>query len=146
MKLLVLNGPNLNLLGAREPDIYGNQTFHSYLKTLQRTFPKLEIDAFQSNQEGVLIDVLQKAAQKYEGVVLNAAGYTHTSVAIADAVAAVPIPVIEVHISNIYKRERFRHHSYIARYCKGTISGFGLNGYKLAILAMVDLLKSDKNS
>lgn len=135
MKLLIINGPNLNLLGKREPSIYGNQTFIEYYEQLKLEFSAIELDYFQSNHEGELIDRIHQADGKYEGIVLNAAAYTHTSVAIADAIAAVGVPVVEVHISNIFKREEFRHHSRIAPYCKGSISGFGLDSYRLGILS-----------
>lgn len=133
MKILIINGPNLNLLGTREPDIYGAVTFEDYFTQLQFRFKALELSYFQSNHEGELIDKLQEAQENFQGVVLNAAAYTHTSIAIADAVKAIKIPVVEVHISNIYTREDFRKHSYIAPYTKGVIVGFGLEGYALAI-------------
>ncbi|MBB4118945.1 3-dehydroquinate dehydratase-2 [Mesonia hippocampi] len=133
MKILIINGPNLNLLGAREPDIYGAVTFEDYFTQLQFRFKTLELSYFQSNHEGELIDKLQEAQENFQGVVLNAAAYTHTSIAIADTVKAIKIPVVEVHISNIHTREDFRKHSYIAPYTKGVIVGFGLEGYALAI-------------
>ncbi|MGO3706833.1 MAG: type II 3-dehydroquinate dehydratase [Mesonia hippocampi] len=133
MKILIINGPNLNLLGAREPDIYGAVTFEDYFTQLQFRFKALELSYFQSNHEGELIDKLQEVQENFQGVVLNAAAYTHTSIAIADTVKAIKIPVVEVHISNIYTREDFRKHSYIAPYTKGVIVGFGLEGYALAI-------------
>ena len=135
MNILIINGPNLNLLGKREPEIYGNKTFTGYLEELRKLFPDDHIDYFQSNYEGDIIERLHKADEIYDGVVLNAAAYTHTSVAIADAIAGISIPVVEVHISNIFKRESFRHKSYIAPYCKGSISGFGLDVYRLALLS-----------
>jgi len=133
MKILILNGPNLNLLGKREENIYGSQSFDSYLKLLQNLFEGNTIDYFQSNWEGELIDKLHAAPGVYQGVILNAGGYTHTSVAIADAIAAIKVPVVEVHISNILKREDFRHKSLIGPNCIGTIMGFGLDSYRLAI-------------
>lgn len=133
MKILIINGPNLNLLGTREPDIYGAVTFEDYLTQLQFRFKALELSYFQSNHEGELIDKLQEAQENFQGVILNAAAYTHTSIAIADTVKAIKIPVVEVHISNIHTREDFRKHSYIAPYTKGVIVGFGLEGYALAI-------------
>ena len=133
MKILILNGPNLNLLGKREENIYGNQSFESYLKLLQTLFEGNTIDYFQSNWEGELIDKLHAAPGVYQGVILNAGGYTHTSVSIADAIAAIKVPVVEVHISNILKREDFRHKSLIGPNCIGTIMGFGLDSYRLAI-------------
>ena len=133
MKILIINGPNLNLLGTREPDIYGAVTFEDYFTQLQFRFKALELSYFQSNHEGELMDKLQEAQENFQGVILNAAAYTHTSIAIADTVKAIKIPVVEVHISNIHTREDFRKHSYIAPYTKGVIVGFGLEGYALAI-------------
>ena len=137
MNIIIINGPNLNLLGKREPTIYGNSSFESYLDNLKIKFPDVAIDYFQSNHEGEIIDKIHTADGKYDGIVLNAAAYTHTSVAIADAISAVEIPVVEVHISNIYKREAFRHKSFISPYCKGSISGFGLDVYRLGILSFL---------
>ncbi len=137
MKILIINGPNLNLLGEREPSIYGNKTFKEYLIILQKKYKNIEIDYFQSNHEGEIIDKLHEARSKYTGIVLNAAAYTHTSLAIADAIATINIPVAEVHISNVHKREKFRHKSYIAPYCVGSISGFGLESYRLAIESFI---------
>lgn len=133
MKLIVINGPNLNLLGTRETDIYGKQSFESYFESLKKKFPEHQLTYFQSNVEGELINKIQEAGKTLEGIVLNAGGYTHSSVAIADAVAAIQIPTLEVHISNIFAREDFRHVSYLGRYCKGSISGFGLKGYEMAL-------------
>ena len=133
MKLIILNGPNLNLLGVREPSVYGNKSFADYLEDLKKKFPKATLDYFQSNVEGELINKLHEVGFSYYGIILNAGGYTHTSVAIADAISAIKTPVIEVHISNIYAREEFRHHSLIAGKCKGSISGFGLDSYRLAV-------------
>ncbi len=133
MKVLIINGPNLNLLGERETDIYGNMTFDDYLDELQSKFPRHEIGCFQSNIEGELIDKLQEANLEYNVILLNAGAYTHTSVAIADAIKAIDTPVIEVHISNILAREEYRHVSYIAPECVGTITGFGLDSYRLAL-------------
>ncbi len=135
MKILIVNGPNLNLLGKREPGIYGTDSFESYLQRLKADFPAVEIDYFQSNSEGALIDAIQQADGVYDGVVLNAGGYTHTSVALADAIGAVQVPVVEVHISCILARESFRHVSMIAPKCKGSIMGFGLESYRLGILS-----------
>ena len=132
-KIRIINGPNLNLLGTREPDIYGDQTFEKQFETFVKEFPGLEIDYFQSNVEGELINSLHEAAQEKDGVILNAGAYTHTSVALGDAIKAIDIPVIEVHISNIFSREDFRHISYIAPYCKGSIIGFGMDSYRLAL-------------
>lgn len=133
MKIAVINGPNLNLLGKREPEVYGSQDFEAFLKDLRKEFGTLEIDYFQSNVEGELITAIQDFGYSHQGIVLNAGAYTHTSVGIADAVAAVPSPVIEVHISNTYARETFRHQSYIAPNVKGIVIGFGLSSYRLAL-------------
>ncbi len=137
MKLLIINGPNLNLLGKREPTIYGNNSFGSYFAQLKDEFPEIELDYYQSNYEGAIIEKLHDADGKYFGIVLNAAAYTHTSIAIADAISAISIPVVEVHISNIFKREEFRHVSRIAPYCVGSISGFGVDSYRLGILSFL---------
>jgi len=133
MKLLILNGPNLNLLGKREPSIYGSETFEAYLKVLQAKYTDVELHYFQSNIEGELIDKLHEVGFSYSGVILNAAAYTHTSVGIGDAVKGIETPVIEVHISNVHAREAFRHQSFIAPNAKGIIAGFGLKSYDLAI-------------
>jgi 3-dehydroquinate dehydratase-2 len=137
MKLHIINGPNLNLLGTREPEIYGSRGFDAYLEELRAAFPAHEISYFQSNVEGELINNLQENGFECDGIVLNAGAYTHTSVAIADAVAAIRTPVIEVHISNVFARESFRHLSYIAPNCEGVIGGFGLNSYRLAIVHFI---------
>ena len=133
MKLLIINGPNLNLLGTREPEIYGNQTFKEYFNDLQKRFDSVELSYYQSNIEGELIDMLHDARKEFDGVILNAAAYTHTSVAIADAIKAIETPVIEVHISNTHARESFRHKSFLSPVVKGVILGFGLKSYDLAI-------------
>lgn len=133
MKLIIINGPNLNLLGEREPGIYGNQSFDSFFESLKNKYPAVGLFYYQSNVEGELINKIQECRTGYDGIIFNAGGYTHTSVAIADCVAAVKVPVIEVHISNIYAREEYRHKSLIAPKCKGSISGFGLNSYDLAV-------------
>ncbi|MFC6859747.1 type II 3-dehydroquinate dehydratase [Zunongwangia sp. SCSIO 43204] len=133
MKLLIINGPNLNLLGTREPEIYGNQTFKEYFNDLQKKFDSVELSYYQSNIEGELIDMLHDARKEFDGVILNAAAYTHTSVAIADAIKAIETPVIEVHISNTHARESFRHKSFLSPVVKGVILGFGLKSYDLAI-------------
>jgi len=133
MKILIINGPNLNLLGTREVDIYGSKSFEGFLPMLRDLYSDMEIDYFQSNWEGEIIDKLQESGGKYTGVVLNAAAYTHTSVAIADAVKASSVPVVEVHISNILDREEFRHKSLISPNCIGSIMGFGLDSYRLGI-------------
>jgi len=134
-KILIINGPNLNLLGKREPQIYGEKGFDSVLLQLRSEFPSVQIDYLQSNHEGEIIDALQQSAHK--GIILNAGGYTHTSVAIRDAISAIEIPVVEVHISNIASRESFRHTSLMSPVCKGCIFGFGMEGYRLAIVALI---------
>lgn len=136
MRIAIINGPNLNLLGKREPHIYGYQTFEDFLETLKTQNPTISFDYFQSNHEGALIDKIHSIGYgdiAYDGIILNAGGYTHTSVALADAVSAVPVPTVEVHISNIHERESFRHHSYIAPRCAGSIVGLGIEGYALAV-------------
>ncbi len=133
MKIIIINGPNLNLLGKRQPEIYGGQDFDSYLADLRNNFPKSKIDYFQSNIEGEIIDKIQETGFTYDGIILNAAAYTHTSIGIGDAVKAVRTPVIEVHISNVYSREDFRHQSFISPNAKGVITGFGLRSYELAM-------------
>lgn len=133
MKIGIINGPNLNLLGKREPEVYGNKTFEDYLNELKANYPKAEIHYFQSNVEGELINKLHELGFTFYGIILNAGAYTHTSVAIADAIAAIKTPVIEVHISNIFARENFRHVSYMGAKCVGSISGMGLKGYELAL-------------
>lgn len=138
MKILILNGPNLNLLGVREPKIYGKRSFEEFFESLQLEYPGITLHYFQSNHEGELIDKLHEAGFSYNGIVFNAGGYTHTSVALADAIAALETPVIEVHISNVFAREPFRHHSYLAPHCVGSISGFGLKGYEMALDYLVD--------
>ena len=129
----IINGPNLNLLGRREPEIYGSLTFEAYFETLRARFPDVQLHYFQSNHEGALIDYIHTHGFTADGFIFNAGGYTHTSVALADAVSAVPAPFVEVHISNIYAREAFRHHSYLSPVCKGAIAGLGLDGYRLAV-------------
>ena len=133
MKLIIINGPNLNLLGLREKEVYGNKTFETFLDELKNKNISLEIDYYQSNVEGELINKLHEVGFTYDGIILNAGGYTHTSIAIADAVASIKTPVVEVHISNIFAREDFRHVSYLGKNCKGSISGFGFKSYELAI-------------
>jgi len=134
VKLLIINGPNLNLLGSRQPEIYGNSSFETYLAALKKRYADTEILYYQSNIEGEIIDKLQYAEKHYNGIILNAGGYSHTSVAIADTVAAIKTPVIEVHISNIYARELYRQNSYVSKHAVGAISGFGLDSYELALL------------
>jgi len=133
MKIQILNGPNLNLLGTREKSIYGERGFDSYFEELKLKYPDMELEYYQSNIEGELINKLHEIGFSYDGIVFNAGAYTHTSLAIADAIAAIKTPVIEVHISNVYSREEFRHKSMMARNCKGVITGFGLDSYRLAI-------------
>lgn len=133
MKIIIINGPNLNLLGKREPEIYGSDSFADYFENLKNKFPKVELAYFQSNIEGEIIDKLHEVGFDYDGIVLNAAAYTHTSVGIGDAVKGIETPVVEIHISNVHSREDFRHRSYIAANAKGVIFGFGLKGYDLAI-------------
>ena len=137
LKLIIINGPNLNLLGKREPEIYGKQGFEDYLKELQSKFPEVSLEYFQSNIEGELIDKLQEVGFSYDGIILNAAAYTHTSVGLGDAVKAIQTPVVEVHISNTHQREEFRHVSFISPGAKGVILGFGLKSYELAIRSFI---------
>jgi 3-dehydroquinate dehydratase-2 len=137
MKIQIINGPNLNLLGKREPDMYGNITFNDYLESLQSAFEGHELSYFQSNVEGEIINKIQEAGYASDGIILNAGGYTHTSVAIRDAIKAVSAPVVEVHISNVHAREAFRHHSLLAAVCLGVIAGFGLHSYRLAVEALL---------
>ncbi len=138
MKIQIINGPNLNLLGKREPEKYGSTSFESYLETLRKRFPEIRIDYYQSNVEGEIINKIHEVGFDYDGIILNAGGYTHTSVSIADAIASVSSPCIEVHITNISAREGFRHNSIVGRYCKGSIIGLGLLGYRLAIEVFID--------
>jgi len=133
MKIAIINGPNLNLLGRREPDVYGSQTFEDYLQQLKGNFPNITFTYFQSNVEGELINALQEYGFTYDGIILNPGGYTHTSVAIGDAIAAIKAPVIEVHISNVHAREDFRKISHVSAKAKGSIIGLGLKGYDLAV-------------
>jgi len=133
MKIIIINGPNLNLLGKREPGLYGKESFEAYLKKLRKKYPFLTIEYFQSNVEGEIINALQKVGFIYDGIILNAGGYTHTSVSIADAIKSISTPVIEVHITNIFSRESFRHVSIISPFVKGIITGFGLDSYRLAV-------------
>ena len=137
MRICIINGPNLNLLGNREPSVYGSQSMEDYLEFLKSEFPESELECLQSNVEGELINFLQKSEGHCDGVVLNAGGYTHTSVAIGDTIAAIGIPVVEVHISNVYARESYRHVSLMAKHCKGVIAGFGMESYRLALKALI---------
>lgn len=137
MTIHIINGPNLNLLGTREPGIYGSSTFEDYLLKLRQRYPSINIQYYQSNVEGLLIDRLQQVGFSADGIVLNAGAYTHTSIALQDCIHSLTAPVIEVHISNVHKREEFRHHSMISCACKGVICGFGLDSYRLAIEALI---------
>ena len=137
MKILIINGPNLNLLGRREPGIYGQSSFEEYLPKLQAGYPDIEIGYFQSNVEGELINKMQEVGFGCDGIVLNAGAYTHTSIALQDCIRSLKAPVVEVHISNVHQREEFRHHSMISCACKGVICGFGLDSYRLAIEALL---------
>lgn len=132
-RIQIINGPNLNLLGKREPTVYGSQTFEAYYEELKTVFPEVELSYFQSNHEGAIIDKIHEIGFDFDAIVLNAGAYTHTSVAIADAIRSVTTPVIEVHISNVFKREAFRHHSFLSEACKGCIVGMGLDSYRLAV-------------
>ncbi len=137
-RILIVNGPNLNLLGVREPGIYGKCKFEDYLPELKRAFPEVELSYYQSNIEGELIDKMQEVGFTADGIVLNAGAYTHTSIALLDCIRAIECPVVEVHISNVHQREEFRHHSMISTGCRGVVCGFGLKSYKLAIEALTD--------
>lgn len=139
MKILILNGPNLNLLGKREPEIYGSQTFEDYFSVLKKKYNSIELEYFQSNSEGELIDKIHEVGFSYDGIVMNAGAYTHTSVAIADAISGVTTPLVEVHISNTHKREAFRHKSFLSPVCKGVILGFGLKSYDLGIESFIEV-------
>lgn len=138
MKIQIVNGPNLNMLGVREPGIYGSESFESYLSKLREQYPEVEIEYYQSNVEGELINKIQEVGFSFDGIVLNAGAYTHTSIALHDCIRAIKCPVIEVHISNVHQREDFRHHSFISAACKGVVCGFGLNSYRLAIEGLLD--------
>jgi len=137
MKIQIINGPNINLLGRREPGIYGNQSFDAYLEVLRQQYPEVEIAYYQSNCEGCLIEKLQEVGFDFDGIILNAGAYTHTSIALQDAIRAIQVPVVEVHISNVHAREEFRHKSMISCACKGVIIGFGLDSYRLAFEALL---------
>ena len=138
-KILIINGPNLNLLGRREPEIYGKTSFEEYLPLLCGQFPEIQLDYYQSNHEGCLIDKLQEADGSYDGVVMNPGGYAHTSIALTDCIRAISVPVVEVHISDISQREPYRQHSFTAEACKKCFSGYGLEGYALAIGELVGI-------
>jgi len=137
MKIAIINGPNLNLLGKRKPEVYGHQSFDDFLETLIVKFPQITFDYFQSNIEGEIINKLHEIGFHYDGIVLNAGGYTHTSVSIGDAVEAIKTPVVEVHISNTFAREDFRHQSYISKHAKGVVVGFGLKSYELGVMSLL---------
>ena len=137
MKIQIINGPNLNLLGIREPGVYGNKSFEGYFTELKDKYKNIELEYFQSNVEGELINKLHEVGFSFDGIILNGGGYTHTSVAIADAISGINTPVVEVHISNIYAREEFRHVSLTGKNCKGVLTGFGLDGYRLAIESLL---------
>lgn len=137
MKIIIINGPNLNLTGEREKHIYGERTFENYLEHLKSKYPHVQLEYYQSNIEGELINKLHEAGFEYDGIIINAAAYTHTSVAMGDAVAAISASCVEVHISNIFAREDFRHHSFLSKHCKGVVSGFGLESYELALLYFI---------
>ena len=143
MKILIVNGPNLNLLGTREPGIYGSSSFEQYLPKLQAKYPDVDIEYYQSNIEGELINKMQEVGFSYDGIVLNAGAYTHTSIAILDAIKSVSTPTVEVHISNVHQREEFRRHSVISPACMGVICGFGLDSYTLAVQAILNKVASD---
>jgi len=138
-KIQIINGPNLNLLGRREPGVYGSRSFDDYLEELRTKFPDVQLDYFQSNHEGDLIDCIHACGFEADGIVLNAGAYTHTSIALHDALRAVTAPAVEVHISNVHAREEFRHHSLISAACRGVICGFGLDSYRLAVEALINL-------
>ena len=137
MKILIINGPNLNLLGKREPAIYGSETFEDYFKTLKEKFASVTLEYYQSNHEGELVDKLHEVGFFYDGVIMNAGAYTHTSVALADAIKGIETPVVEVHISNVHQREEFRHKSYLSPVCKGVVLGFGLKSYELGVESFI---------
>lgn len=148
MKIIIIQGPNLNLLGVRQPEIYGNTSFEVFLNKLQRKYQDAELEYFQSNHEGALIDKLHECGydDSYAGIILNAGAYAHTSLALADAIAAIVTPVVELHISNIHAREEYRHYSYMAPHCKGVITGFGLQGYELAIMSFVSDMRNGNSA
>lgn len=138
-RIEIINGPNLNLLGLREPEVYGHRSFEDFLEQLRQQYPDVELGYFQSNHEGDLIQRIHDVGFSYDGIILNAGAYTHTSIALHDAIKAVPAPVIEVHISNVHQREEFRHKSFISAACRGVICGFGLDSYRLAVDALSPL-------
>jgi len=141
MQIAIINGPNLNLLGTRQPEIYGNRSFDEFIPELKNRFPEITFSFFQSNVEGEIINMIQEKGSKCDAIIINAGGYSHTSVAIADAISSISCPVVEVHLSNIFSREEYRHYSIVGSKCKGSISGFGLNSYVLAVQAMQSIIK-----
>lgn len=141
MKVLIINGPNLNMLGVREPDVYGHQSFDEYLKKLRALFPNVELKYLQSNSEGEIIDFIQNDGLQSDGVLINAGAYTHTSVAISDAIRSISAPCVEIHLSNVFKRESFRQQSYLSPVVSGVIGGFGLDSYRLGVEALLNILK-----
>lgn len=145
MKIEIINGPNLNLLGSREPDKYGHSTFNEYLTLMEKRFPEITFSYFQSNIEGEIINEIHRSGLLSDGIILNAGAYTHTSVAIHDAIASIRVPVVEVHITNIFAREEFRHKSIISSVCRGTVSGFGLDSYRLAVEAYKEIMILNKH-
>ena len=144
MKIQIINGPNLNLLGKREPELYGGATFEDYLESLKKSFPDFSFSYYQSNIEGEIINKIHETGFSYDGIIINPGGYTHTSVSIADAVSSVKTPVVEVHITNVAAREEFRHKSLVGRYCAGSIIGFGLDGYRLAVEALIEIKRKSQ--
>jgi 3-dehydroquinate dehydratase-2 len=144
MKVKIINGPNLNLLGRRQTDIYGTSDFISFFKKLREKYPEIEIDHYQSNVEGEIVNKIHEVGFSYDGIIINAGGYTHTSISIADALVAVETPAIEVHITNILAREEYRHMSFIAHACRGTIMGFGLDSYRLGLEGLIEIVRRKK--
>jgi 3-dehydroquinate dehydratase II len=138
MKIIIINGPNLNLTGMREQSVYGNEFFQDFFERLKAAYPQVELEYYQSNVEGEIINKIHETGFSYDGIILNAGGYTHTSVAISDSILAINTPVVEVHISNIFSRETYRHNSLIAPFCTGSIAGFGLSGYRLALESLIN--------
>ena len=144
MKIKIINGPNLNLLGRRQTDIYGTNDFSSFLNKLQEKYPEIELDYYQSNVEGEIVNMIHEVGFSYDGIIINAGGYTHTSISIADALVAVETPAIEVHITNILAREEYRHMSFIAHACSGSIMGFGLDSYRLGLEGLIEIVRRKK--
>ncbi len=144
MKIKIINGPNLNLLGRRQTDIYGTNDFSSFLNKLQEKYPEIELDYYQSNVEGEIVNIIHEVGFSYDGIIINAGGYTHTSISIADALVAVETPAIEVHLTNILAREEYRHMSFIAHACSGSIMGFGLDSYRLGLEGLIEIVRRKK--